>query len=310
MTIWIPGATGFVGRALMARLQADGQSVEPVSRSASTVQGVIAHRVSALGSLLSAGDTVVYCAGRAHIQKRHPSGAENGDADSELAAYRRANRDEPLAAARLASARGVRRFVFVSSIKVNGECTTGAPFSERDTPDPQDDYGRSKWEGEQALWQHAQQTGMELVIVRPPLVYGPGVRANMAALMRAVGRGWPLPLASVNNKRSLVFVENLADLLAVCCKHPAAANETFLVSDGRDLSTPDLVRLMAEAQGRRARLWPLPVPLLKQGAGLLGRRTMADRLCDSLQVSADKAKNRLVWRPPFSVEEGLRRMVV
>jgi len=303
MTIWIPGATGFVGRALMARLRADGQAVEPISRSSSTVEGVTAHRISALGSLLSAGDTVVYCAGRAHV-------ALTGSAEDELAAHRRANCEEPLAAARLASSRGARRFVFVSSIKVNGERTEGVPFSERDTPQPEDAYGRSKWEGEQALWEHARQAGMELVIVRPPLVYGPGVRANMAALMRAVGRGWPLPLASVRNKRSLVFVENLVDLLALCCTHPAAANEVFFVSDGRDLSTPELVRLMAAAQDRSARLWPFPVPLLKVGAGLLGRRAMADRLCDSLQVSDDKVRNRLMWRPPFSVEEGLRRMVV
>lgn len=301
MTIWIPGATGFVGRALMARLQADGQSVEPISRNAPTVLGVAAHRISALGSLLSAGDTVVYCAGRAHVQEK--------PGEASRAAFHRANCDEPLAAARLASARGVRRFVFVSSIKVNGERTTGIPFSERDTPHPQDDYGRSKWEGEQALWQHAQQSGIELVIVRPPLVYGPGVRANFAAMMRALGRGLPLPLASVRNKRSLVYLENLVDLLAICCTHPAAANETFLVSDGRDLSTPELLRLMADAQGRPARLWPFPVPLLKLGAGLLGRRGIADRLCDSLQVSADHARNRLVWRPPFSVEEGLRRTV-
>lgn len=301
MTIWIPGATGFVGRALMARLQADGQSVEPISRNASSVLGVSAHRISALGSLLSAGDTVVYCAGRAHVQEK--------PGEASRAAFHRANCDEPLAAARLASARGVRRFVFVSSIKVNGERTTGVPFSERDTPHPEDDYGRSKWEGEQALWQHSQQTGIELVIVRPPLVYGSGVRANFAAMMRALERGLPLPLASIRNKRSLVYLENLVDLLAICCTHPAAANETFLVSDGRDLSTPELLRLMGEAQGHSARLWPFPVPLLKLGAGLLGRRGMADRLCDSLQVSPDHAKNRLVWRPPLSVEEGLRRTV-
>nr|WP_027331168.1 NAD-dependent epimerase/dehydratase family protein [Marinimicrobium agarilyticum] len=300
MTVWITGATGFVGRALMARLVNDGGGVVPVSRSAGEVAGVKAERVSALGDPLSPGDVVVYAAGRAHVQGK-PSKASRD-------AFRQANRDEPLAAARLASSRGARRFVFVSSIKVNGEKTEGAPFSERDTPAPQDDYGRSKWEGEQALRQHAEQSGMEVVIVRPPLVYGPGVRANMAALMRAVGRGWPLPLASVSNKRSLVFVENLADFLALCCTHPAAANETFLVSDGRDLSTPELVRLMAEAQGRSARLWPCPVPILKSGAGLLGRGSMADRLCDSLQVSSDKARNRLVWRAPFSVEEGLRKM--
>ncbi|WP_341938832.1 NAD-dependent epimerase/dehydratase family protein [Marinimicrobium sp. C2-29] len=299
MAIWIPGAAGFVGRALMARLQADGQSVEPVSRRARTVSGLPARRISALGSHLSAGDVVVYCAGRAHVQEK--------PGEASRAAFHRANCDEPLAAARLASARCARRFVFVSSIKVNGERTTGIPFSERDTPQPEDDYGRSKWEGEQALWQHARQTGMELVIVRPPLVYGPGVRANFAAMMRALKRGVPLPLASIRNQRSLVYLENLVDFLALCCTDPAAANETFLVSDGRDLPTPELLRLMGEAQGQPARLWPFPVPLLKFGAGVLGRRGMAERLCDSLQVSDDKARNRLVWRPPFSVEEGLRR---
>lgn len=298
MTVWITGATGFVGRALTARLVNEGHSVVPVSRSADDVCGLRAQRASALGDRLSPGDVVVYAAGRAHVQGK-PSEASRE-------AFRQANRDEPLAAARLASARGARRFVFVSSIKVNGEKTQGAPFSERDTPAPRDDYGRSKWEGEQALRQHAEHSGMELVIVRPPLVYGPGVRANFAAMMGALRKGVPLPLASVQNRRSLVYVGNLVDLLVLCCDHPAAAGRVVMASDGRDLSTPELLRLMGEALGKPARLWPCPVPLLKAGATLLGRGAMANRLCDSLQVSDDFARDKLMWRAPFSVEEGLR----
>ncbi|WP_347331364.1 NAD-dependent epimerase/dehydratase family protein [Marinimicrobium locisalis] len=298
MTVWITGATGFVGQALTARLVNDGRTVVPISRSANEVCGLPAARVSALGERLSPGDAVVYAAGRAHVQGK-PSEASRE-------AYRRANRDEPLAAARLASSRGARRFVFVSSVKVNGEKTEGAPFSERDTPAPVDDYGRSKWEGEQALRQHAEHSGMELVIVRPPLVYGRGVRANFAAMMKALRKGLPLPLASIENRRSLVYRENLVDLLTVCIDHPAAANRVLLASDGRDLSTPQLLRSMGEALGRPARLFPCPVPVLKAGASLLGRRAVADRLCDSLQVSDDVARDKLMWRAPFSVEEGLR----
>ncbi|MGD8177134.1 NAD-dependent epimerase/dehydratase family protein [Marinimicrobium sp. ARAG 43.8] len=296
MTIWIPGASGFVGRALTSRLQAEGQGFYRVSRRASQLADDSIFPAEALGQRLQKEDVVIYCAGLAHTQ---------GDP----AAFHQANCDEPLAAARLAASRGAKRFVFVSSVKVNGERTTGVPFSEHDAPAPVDMYGRSKLLGEQALWQQARQSGMELVVVRPPLVYGPGVRANFAAMVKAVRRGMPLPLASIQNKRSLIYVENLADLLVLCARHPAAVNRVVMASDGQDLSTPALLRLTGEALGKPARLWPCPESVLKRGAALLGKRAVADRLCDSLQVNDDFARDKLMWRPPFSVEEGLRRTV-
>lgn len=295
-TVWIPGATGFVGRALMAHLQAKGRQVIPVSREPGELLGLKTRTVSDLAGQLSPGDVVIYAAGLAH-QKAATTSKE---------AYHRANCDEPLAVARLAASRGATRFVFISSIKVNGERTDGVPFTGLDVPLPEDEYGRSKWEGEQALSRHAYQTGMELVVVRPPLIYGPGVKANFATMMRWLERGIPLPLASIENKRSFLYLGNLVDFLEVCSRHPAAVDEVFTLSDGRDLSTPELLRLMGEALGQPARLWHCPVPLLKVGAQLLGRSAMAERLCESLQVCSDKACNRLVWQPPVSVEEGLR----
>lgn len=297
MAVWVSGATGFIGRALVARCLRDGEAVVPVSRSAGEVAGLPAAGVEQIGEGAESGDTLVYAAGLAHRR------------DADRAALYRANCEQPLAAARLAWRRGLRRMVFVSSIKVNGERTDPEPFTERDRPAPADDYGRSKWQGEQALWQHARETGMELVVVRPPLVHGPGVRANFATLMQWVSRGVPLPLASVDNRRSLVFLDNLVDLLLLCCRHPGAAGQTFLVSDGRDLSTPELLRLVGQAMERPARLWPCPEVLLRAGAGLLGRGAVASRLCDSLRVDAGLARSRLGWRPPVSVEAGLQATV-
>lgn len=297
-TIWVTGATGFVGGAAVARLQAEGQPVVPVSRRGGEVLGQKACTLSELGSQLSPGSVVLYAAGRAHVKE--PASAASREA------FWRANCDEPLAAARLAAARGARRFVFVSSVKVNGERTDGTPFSDEDVPQPEDEYGRSKWEGEQVLWRHAYQTGMELVIVRPPLVYGPGVKANFATMMRWLARGVPLPLASVRNRRSLIALDNLVDLLLLCCHHPAAANEVFLASDGEDVSTPELLRMLGKGLGKPAYLLPVPVPMLKLGASLVGREDMLERLCGSLQVNSQKARTRLQWQPPLSLEAGLQ----
>jgi nucleoside-diphosphate-sugar epimerase len=197
--------------------------------------------------------------------------------------------------------------VFISSVKVNGEHTEfGHAFSETDAPNPQDAYGLSKYEAEQGLRQMAAETGMELVIIRPPLVYGPGVKANFAALMRAVQRGWPLPLGAIHNQRSLVALDNLVDFIITCITHPQAANQTFLVSDGQDLSTTELVRGMARAAGVPARLLPVPAWLLQAGAGLLGKGDAVQRLCGNLQVDISKARQLLGWVPPVSVEDGLR----
>lgn len=200
--------------------------------------------------------------------------------------------------------------VFISSVKVNGESTqAGRAFTETDEPNPQDAYGQSKHEAEQCLRQLAADTGMEVVIIRPPLVYGPGVKANFSALMRAVRRGWPLPLGAVRNQRSLVALDNLVDFIVTCITHPQAANQTFLVSDGQDLSTPELVRGMARAAGVPARLLPVPVWALQAGATLLGKRDAVQRLCGNLQVDISKTRNLLGWVPPISSDEGLRRAV-
>jgi nucleoside-diphosphate-sugar epimerase len=225
-----------------------------------------------------------------------------------LTAFRAVNVDATLNLASQAAAAGVKRFVFVSSVKVNGETTLpGRAFAEAEAPNPQDAYGLSKYEAEQGLRQLSADTGMEVVIIRPPLVYGPGVKANFASLMRAVQRGWPLPLGAVCNQRSFVALDNLMDFIIICITHPQAANQTFLVSDGQDLSTTELVRGMAQAAGVPARLLPVPVWALQAGASLLGRGDAVQRLCGNLQVDISKARSLLGWVPPVSVEEGLRR---
>jgi UDP-glucose 4-epimerase len=252
---------------------------------------------------LAGVQTVVHAAARVHVMDE--------TATDTLTEFRRVNVQGTLQLARQAEASGVRRFVFISSIKVNGEVTNlGLPFTAENIPAPLDPYGVSKMEAEQALRQIATETGMEVVIIRPPLVYGPGVKANFAALMRAVQRGWPLPLGAVHNQRSLVALDNLVDFIVTCITHPQAANQTFLVSDGQDLSTTELVRGMAQAAGMPARLLPVPVWALQAGATLLGKGDAVQRLCGNLQVDISKARQLLGWVPPVSVEDGLRRAVV
>ena len=245
-------------------------------------------------------NVVIHLAARVHVMN---------DTDANpLVAFRTVNFDGTLNLARQAAAAGVKRFVFVSSVKVNGESTPhGQAFTETDAPSPQDAYGQSKHEAEQGLRQLSADTGMETVIIRPALVYGPGVKANFAALMRAVKLGWPLPLGAVHNQRSLVALDNLVDFIVTCITHPQAANHTFLVSDGHDLSTTELVRGMAQAGGVPARLLPVPVWALRAGASLLGRGDAVQRLCGNLQVDITKARSLLGWVPPVSVQEGLRR---
>jgi nucleoside-diphosphate-sugar epimerase len=211
--------------------------------------------------------------------------------------------------ARQAAKAGVKRFVFLSSIKVNGEFTeAGQPFTADDVPALEDPYGLSKHEAEQLLRQIAAETGMEVVIIRPPLVYGPGVKANFESMMRWLARGVPLPLAAVtNNRRSLVALDNLVDLIVTCLNHSAAANQTFLVSDGEDLSTAQLLKRMGAALGHPARLFYVPPALLKLGATVLNKPGIYQRLCGSLQLDIAKTRQLLGWSPPVSVDEGLRR---
>ena len=297
MKLLVTGANGFIGRALHDALRRAGNTVVAFSRmpsSADLVSPLV--RESAL-------NTVIHLAARVHVM--HDS------APDPLSAFREVNVDKTLQFAAQAAAAGVRRFVFVSSVKVHGEATErGHPFTERDTPAPQDAYAISKWEAEQGLRDLAARTGMEVVIIRPPLVYGPGVKANFAALMRAVQRGVPLPLGAVDNLRSLVGLDNLVDFIITCARHPAAANQTFLVSDGVDVSTPALVRAMARAAVRPARLVFVPVALLSMGASLVGKRAAVERVCQNLQLDMSKARGVLQWTPPVTLDEGLRRSFV
>lgn len=246
-------------------------------------------------------DQVVHLAARVHVM--------NDKSSDPLAEFRQVNVEGTANLARQAAAAGVRRFVYLSSIKVNGEFTQeGRPFTADDAPAPEDPYGVSKHEAEQALRQIAADTGMEVVIIRPPLVYGPGVKANFESMMRWLARGVPLPLAAVTqNRRSLVALDNLVDLIMVCLSHPAAANHTFLVSDGEDLSTAELLKRMGAAMGKPARLFYLPPVLLKLGAQVVKKPGIYQRLCGSLQLDITKTRRLLGWSPPVSVDEGLRR---
>jgi len=206
---------------------------------------------------------------------------------------------------------GVTRFIFISSIKVNGEQTScGRVYTAEDLPAPEDAYGISKYEAEQGLLQIAADTGLEVVIIRPPLVYGPGVKGNFSSMMRVVKKGYPLPLGSINNKRSLVALDNLVDLIITCINHPAAANQVFLAGDGEDLSTTELLRGVAKAAGVSSRLIPVPVSVLRFVASLLGKKEVSQRLLGSLQVDISKTRDLLGWTPPLSVEDGLRHCLV
>jgi nucleoside-diphosphate-sugar epimerase len=309
--ILVTGATGFVGGALARRLAADhafGGVVAAVRRKAMALPEVV--RQVQVGDLLHISDwsmalksvnAVVHCAARVH--------AMNDDTTNALQAYREVNARGTLELARQAAMAGIRRFVFVSSIKVNGEFTeAGQPFTADDLPAPKDPYAVSKHEAEQLLRLIAAETGMEIVIIRPPLVYGPGVKANFESMIRLLARGVPLPLsATTQNRRSLVALDNLVDLIVTCLKHPAAANQTFLVSDGEDLSTAELLKRMGAAVGHPARLFYIPPALLKLGAMVVNKPGIYDRLCGSLQLDITRTRQLLDWTPHVSIDEGLRR---
>ena len=311
MTILVTGASGFLGGAIISRLADESCAVRACTRSSLTLNFKTSQfvdictvlglsRVTDWSGALTKVSVVVHCAARVHVM--------NDKSADPLNEFRAVNVEGTLNLARQAAAAGVKRFIFISSVKVNGEGTrAGQAYKESDHSVPQDAYGISKDEAEQGLRQIAADTGMAVVIIRSPLVYGPGVKANFAALMKAVKRGWPLPLGAIHNQRSLVSLDNLVDLIITCINHPNAANQTFLVSDGHDLSTSELIRIMAKAAGVKARLIPVPLWFLQLVGRLLRKGAAMQRLCGNLQVDIAKARNLLGWSPPVSVEEGVRR---
>ena len=305
--ILVTGASGFVGRALHAELTRRGSAVRGAVRhapalpleGATYVAGADLSPESNWRTALAGVDTVIHAAARVHVM--------NDTASDPLAEFRRINVAGSANLAKQAAAAGVKRFVFISSIKVNGERNVGGrAFVSTDDPAPVDPYGMSKWEAEQELGRVAAATGLEVVIIRPVLVYGPGVKANVAAMMRWLQRGVPLPLGAIHNKRSLVALGNLVDLIIMCVTHPRAAGETFLVSDGEDLSTTSLLQRMAAALRVLPRLIPVPAPMLRIATRILGRQDLGSRLFESLQVDIAHTRERVGWTPPISVDDALR----
>jgi nucleoside-diphosphate-sugar epimerase len=290
--ILVTGANGFVGRALCRTLRQQGHLVRAAVRRDPDLDQIAVgnlERSTDWGAALAGCDCVIHLAARVHVMS---------DSDSDpLRAYREINVDASVNLARQAVAAGVKRMVFVSSVKVNGEATWATPFQAADTPRPADPYGVSKLEAETALLQIGRDSGLEVVVVRPPLVYGPGVKANFLNLLKLVDKGIPLPFGSVRNRRSMVALENLVDLLSLCSSHPQAPGQVFLVSDGADPTLAELVGMLAGALGKRDPAFPFPVGLMAAGARLVGKSSVADRLFGSLQVDISQTKARLQWSP-------------
>lgn len=307
-SVLVTGATGFVGRFLCAELVAKGWLVRAAIKSEEDImrlpQGVQPVIMGFIGPdtewvrALSGVEIVFHLSARVHVV--------NEQASDPMSAFRRDNAAGTERLAREAVAAGVKRLVFTSTIKVNGEVTS-EPLTPDSPPQPSDPYSISKWEAEQILRAIGSETALEVVIVRPPLVYGPEVKANFLSLMKIVHRGMLLPLASVSNKRSLIYVENLVDALIVCAGHPAAAGKTYLVSDGDDVSTPELVRRLASGLRKPARLIPFPPSLLRLAGRITGNSAAVDRLLFSLFVDSGKICKDLDWQPPFPMMEGLRK---
>lgn len=306
MRVLITGASGFVGGRLV-KVLAEKTSFELYASARRQIENCpatvrIVEDFSSETDVVAAVEgmnVIVHAAARVHVM--------NDSSHDPLDAFRKVNVEGTLNLARAAVAAGVKRFVFVSSIKVNGEGTLkGVPYSAGDTPAPMDPYGVSKREAEQALRELAAATQLEVVIIRPVLVYGPGVKANFLNMMRWIEKGIPLPFGAIHNQRSLVSIDNLVDLISVCIEHPAAANQTFLVSDGEDVSTTQLLRKMAHALDKRSYLLPVPSFLLEAGASLIGKKALSQRLCGSLQVDITKTKELLGWTPPVNLDQALR----
>ena len=304
--VLLTGATGFVGRTLAPALAAAGYTVRAALRTEGGVippgcaETVVVGDIGAntdWSAALRDVEQVVHAAARAHLVQ----------VAADLNAYMETNARGTQRLAAAAATGGVRRFVFLSSVKVNGEQTVGRPYTGADEPHPRGPYAISKWIAEQRLHEGVETAGMQTVTVRAPLVYGPGVRANFLRMMKWVASGWPLPLGSVNNSRSLINVWNLSDLIVNLMRNPAAPGGTWMATDGEDLSTPELLTGLGRALGRRARLFPAPVGLLRLGAAAVGLRDEIARLCESLVVDISQTRKLLGWSAPVGVGEGLAR---
>ena len=304
--VLVTGANGFIGKALCRRMLTDGWNVRGAVRSfgKKTIlpQGVDGVAIGNIGAdsewepVLNGIDAVVHLAARVHVMDEGCT-----DPNSE---YRKINVDGTKHLARIADTKNVRRFVYLSSIKVNGDGRSD-PYTTEDPPAPVDPYGISKLEAEMVLREIAEETGLEVVILRPPLVYGPGVKANFLQLIKLINLGIPLPLARIKNHRSLIFLDNLVDAVLTCILHPKAAGKTFLLSDGKDVSTAELIQKISSLLGRPSRLFSLSPDLLRFFAKVTGRSNAVNRLLDSLTVDSSKICAELNWKPPFSIEEGL-----
>lgn len=305
--VMLSGATGFIGAALLKKLEQDThRPLRALVRRVPCQSGSRIHyqQVNDLCAVELAKadfagiDTVIHLASRVHVMRE--------DVADPLAEYRRVTVAGTLNLARAAVEQGVRRFIFVSSIKVNGDTTSGrSAFTADEAPNPRDPYGISKQEAEDGLRKLAAETGLEVVVIRPVLVYGPGVKANFRSLMNWLSRGLPLPLGAIRNRRSFIALDNLVDLLMICIDHPAAANQTFLASDGEDLSTTELLRRLGMALGKPARLLPVPAGVLMKGAAVVGMGALSQRLCGSLHVDIEKTRRVLGWEPPLTVNDAL-----
>ncbi|PCE67648.1 SDR family oxidoreductase [Salinivibrio sp. YCSC6] len=315
MKLLITGSSGFVGKTVCGLATKQGHTVCNVMRKKSDLTQInqkckqdstfwvdsINADTNWVGAF-DGVDCVVHCAARVHHMHENPADV--------LAAYRSINTEGTRHLAQQAAAGGVKRFVFISSIKVNGESTSpDQPFYAEDKPNPQDPYGISKYEAEQALFEIARQTGLEVVIVRPPLVYGPGVKANFLTMIKWIERRLPLPLGAIHNKRSMIYVDNLAELIMTCCVHPSAVGKVFLASDNEDVSVTRLLQTVAHAMGRRPCLLPIPTWILIYVAKGINRSEVSQRLCGSLQVDINKTMSQLNWRPTYTFEQGINKTV-
>lgn len=307
MKILVTGATGFIGKNLCQALLENDHKIVGVTRgpikknnNITFVQKVLTKDTD-WADILKGVDVVIHLAGRAHVMKE--------TSENSYQAYADINVDATKRLAEQASLSGVKRFIYLSSVKVNGERTNRSAFNEVNIPLPEDDYGKTKWEAEKVLTDIAKDTGMEVVIIRPPLVYGEGVKGNFKSLIKLARLNIPLPFGAINNKRSLVFIENLIDFIVLCTHHPKAANQTFLISDDDDVSTTQLIRHIKEVSGKKDLLLPVRQSWLIFLLRLIGKSSLSDRLCGNLQVDITKAKTLLKWKPLYSTKEGIAKTV-